>query len=257
MPQTLLFPDPRPLVERLGQEFFQQAPECPGVYLMRDAADAILYVGKAKNLRKRLASYRVANPDRLARRQLRLLRAVTRIELQECSTESAALTRESELLRNLRPRFNRAGTWPGPRRFVAWRVTEEGLDLAATLAVEPGWLFHGPMGAGAFPLRAILVRLCWCAIHPERGLAGMPEGWFHGRCPELATIPASGIARADLDEVAARLQALFAGDVEPFAACIRDRTAGQTHPFESTSRDADLEALSEFAGREAERLGEA
>ena len=101
MRQMLLFPDPRPLVERLGAEFFRQAPECPGVYLMRDAKDEVLYVGKAKNLRKRLASYRVANPDRKPRRHLRLLRAVARVELQECPDESAALTRESELLRGL------------------------------------------------------------------------------------------------------------------------------------------------------------
>src|SRR5712671_4839036 len=113
MTQMLLLPDPRPLVDRLGPEFFRQAPERPGVYLMRDAADTVLYVGKAKNLRKRLASYRVANPDRMRRRQLRLLRAVSRIELQELPDEPAALARESELLRSLRPRFNRAGTWPG------------------------------------------------------------------------------------------------------------------------------------------------
>ena len=38
--QQLLFPDPRPLVERLGRDFFRRLPECPGVYLMRDESDA-------------------------------------------------------------------------------------------------------------------------------------------------------------------------------------------------------------------------
>ena len=60
--QTLLFPDPRPLVERLGHDFFRQLTDRPGVYLMQDATGLVLYVGKAKNLRKRLGSYRVANP---------------------------------------------------------------------------------------------------------------------------------------------------------------------------------------------------
>src|SRR5258707_853571 len=139
MTQMLLIPDPRPLVDRLGREFFRQAPERPGVYLMRDAADTVLYVGKARNLRKRLASYRVANPDRMRRRHLRLVRAIARIELQECADEASALARESELLRGLRPRFNRAGTWPGVPRFLAWRVTEAGMDIAVMEAVEAGW----------------------------------------------------------------------------------------------------------------------
>src|SRR5215471_15380050 len=113
MKQMLLFPDPRPLVERLGAEFFRSAPTSPGVYLMRDAVDTVLYVGKAKNLRKRLGSYRVANPDRMKRRHLRLLWVVARIDLLICDTEESALARESELLKSFRPRFNRAGTWPG------------------------------------------------------------------------------------------------------------------------------------------------
>ncbi len=80
MAQMLLFPDPRPLVERLGADFFRRAPDHPGVYLMRDASDTVLYIGKAKSLRKRLASYRVANPERMRRRHLRLLHAVVRNE---------------------------------------------------------------------------------------------------------------------------------------------------------------------------------
>src|SRR6266481_5591929 len=161
MTQMLLFPDPRPLVERLGLEFFRQAPESAGVYLMRDATDCVLYVGKAKNLRKRLASYRVANPDRLKRRHLRLLRAVVRIEVRECADELGALTEEAELLRTLRPRFNRAGTWPGTARFFGWRTGAQGLDLAVTTATEDGWMFHGPVGASAFFLRSSLARLLW------------------------------------------------------------------------------------------------
>jgi len=87
----LLIPDPRPLVEQLGVEFFREAPDTPGVYLMRDAADAVVYVGKAKNLRRRLGSYRVANPERMPRRHLRMLRLVARIDLHECESETAAL----------------------------------------------------------------------------------------------------------------------------------------------------------------------
>ena len=241
MSQMLLFPDPRPLVERLGPDFFRQAPERPGVYLMRDAADVVLYVGKAKNLRKRLASYRVANPDRMRRRHLRLVRLVERIELEVCADEPAALARESELLRNLRPRFNRAGTWPGTPRFLCWRATADGMELSITQTPEAGWHIHGPMGAGAIPLRASLLRLLWCALRADRGLAGTPEGWFEGRHGEIATIPRGQAPVAGFQDASARLTRLFEGQAAEFAAWVRERTEKQNCPFEVAAREEDLE----------------
>jgi excinuclease ABC subunit C len=72
--QILLISDPKPLDERLGRKFFRKIPKRPGVYLMRDKADNVLHVGKAKNLQQRLRNYRNANPDRMPRRHLRTLR---------------------------------------------------------------------------------------------------------------------------------------------------------------------------------------
>lgn len=111
--QLWLFPPPKPLVERLGKDFFRALPTGPGVYLMCSSEGGILYVGKARNLRKRLASYRSANPERLPRRIIRLLHRVTRIEWDECRTEEAAGNREELLISVLNPRFNGAGkVWP-------------------------------------------------------------------------------------------------------------------------------------------------
>jgi excinuclease ABC subunit C len=111
--QLRLFPPPKPLVERLGDEFFRALPSGPGVYFMCGATEGVLYVGKACNLRKRLSSYRVANPERLSRRIIRLQYCVTRIEFDQCPTEEAALNREELLICVLNPRFNGAGkVWP-------------------------------------------------------------------------------------------------------------------------------------------------
>ena len=80
---------------------------------MSGANEGVLYVGKARNLRKRLSSYRVANPERLPRRIIRLLHRVTRIEFDICPTEEAARYREELLICVLNPRFNGAGkVWP-------------------------------------------------------------------------------------------------------------------------------------------------
>lgn len=210
MPQLLLFPDPRPLVERLGREFFRQVPDQPGVYLMRGAAETVLYVGKAKRLRHRLRSYRVANPGRMARRTLRLLRLVERIDWEECDSESAALQREAELLLALKPRFNRAGIWRGPDRYLGWRVTLTGLELAVELSPLPGWTWAGPYGARAVHLHRALVRLLWGRFHPARGLAGMPPGWWGGHHGTKLIIPHQSPAFVAEQQLA--LSRLAAGD---------------------------------------------
>lgn len=121
--QLWLFPPPRPLVERLGEEFFRTLPTSPGVYLMCGEREGVLYVGKARNLRKRLCSYRVANPERLPRRIIQLLFQVRRIELDVCANEAAAQFREEELIGALCPRFNVTGVvWPTKRRMVMQRT---------------------------------------------------------------------------------------------------------------------------------------
>ncbi len=107
--QLWLFDPPKPLVERFGEEFFRTLPTGPGVYLFCGETEGVLYVGKAKNLRRRLSNYRVANPERLPRRIVRLLHQVRRIEWDECGTEQAATHREGELICAMNPQFNRAG----------------------------------------------------------------------------------------------------------------------------------------------------
>jgi len=72
----------------------------------------VLYVGKTRNLRRRLCCYRVANPERMPRRIIRLLFQVTRIEYDLCPDEQSARYREAMLIALLEPKFNRAGrTW--------------------------------------------------------------------------------------------------------------------------------------------------
>ena len=251
--QTLLFADPRPLVERLGQDFFRQLTERPGVYLMRDAQENVLYVGKAKNLKKRLNSYRVANPDRMARRHLRLLRAVARIELQECADEAAALAKEAELLLALRPKFNRAGTWPATPRFLVWQRDETRLALAISETPTAGWQAFGPFGSGIVHLRAALLRLLWFALNPSSGSTAMPAGWTHGRLGEIATISDTRRNEPGIRTIELVLTELFAGNNDGFVAWVGEQTKPLAYAHDLAMRDADLETVIQIMEAKARR----
>ncbi len=230
----LLFPDPRPLVERLGAGFFRGLPESPGIYLMRDGGGKILYVGKALNLRRRLGSYRVANPDRMAARHLRMLRAVERIEVEECVDEEAALEAEARLLRSVRPKFNRAGIWSAAPSFLGWRVAGTILEFGVVEEAGREWRVMGSM-RGAWRTRNALARLAWCAANPGRSFAEMPHGW--------SDMMAKGARRVDcgenLEEVAGLLEILMDGDWLEFAA--RMHAVNHLGAFDAATIMADLE----------------
>ena len=80
------------------------APSTPGVYRMLDAAGDVLYVGKAKNIHKRVASY--LRPTGIEARIARMVAATASVEFVSTRTEPEALLLEANLIKRLRPRFN-------------------------------------------------------------------------------------------------------------------------------------------------------
>jgi excinuclease ABC subunit C len=80
------------------------APGSPGVYRMVGAKGEILYVGKAKNLRRRLVAY--ARPERQSTRIRRMIALTATVELVTTHTEVEALLLESNFIKKLKPRYN-------------------------------------------------------------------------------------------------------------------------------------------------------
>jgi excinuclease ABC subunit C len=97
--------DPRPERLRRLSEKARSLPDVPGVYLMKDAAGVVLYVGKAVRLPDRVSSYFVPSADLGARKQP-MLDVVEDVEVLECEAEWEALLLESRLVKDLKPRFN-------------------------------------------------------------------------------------------------------------------------------------------------------
>ena len=90
----------RAVIER----YAKLAPSSPGVYRMIDANGDVLYVGKAKNIRKRILAY--ARPTGYDTRIERMIAATALLEFVSTATETEALLLEANLIKRLRPRFN-------------------------------------------------------------------------------------------------------------------------------------------------------
>jgi excinuclease ABC subunit C len=92
------------------RESIAKLPTGPGVYLFKDAADVVLYVGKAKSLRSRVASYFQPSADLLSTRGAEINHMirdlVTDVSILECDSEVDALLRENRLIKDIQPRFN-------------------------------------------------------------------------------------------------------------------------------------------------------
>ncbi|MBL1430423.1 MAG: excinuclease ABC subunit UvrC [Robiginitomaculum sp.] len=88
----------------LIKDHVRQLPATPGVYRMSDANGNLLYVGKAKSLKKRVNSYTkiVGHPRRIQR----VINATTSMEFILTETETEALLLESNLIKRLKPRYN-------------------------------------------------------------------------------------------------------------------------------------------------------
>jgi excinuclease ABC subunit C len=84
--------------------YVKRLPNKPGVYRMTDEHGTVLYVGKAKDLKKRVAAY--TSYDRHPTRLKRMIRATTNMEFVVTESEVEALLLEAQLIKKLKPRYN-------------------------------------------------------------------------------------------------------------------------------------------------------
>jgi DNA polymerase III subunit epsilon len=221
-------------------------PRCPGVYLFRDAAGRVLYVGKAKDLRTRVRSYfsgdgRVKIAD--------LLRELAAVDHLPCATELEAGVREVRLIQHHRPRYNRRGR--NPERYAYLKLTRERFPrLSLVRKVLPdGARYLGPFpSAGqaelvksaiedALPLRRCTQRL------GARGGGSACALLELGRCLGPCT---GAVAQERYAALVASLEAALDGDPEPLLGPLRRRmaryAADQRYEQAAGARDR-LEAL--------------
>ncbi len=132
--------------QNVFKKALMSAPNEPGVYRVFDSEDEIIYIGKAKNLKMRIASYLTENAKD-ADKVRRMLREAARLEFEVTSSELHALLKELSLIRKFRPRFN--SQLVNSRRFPFIRLTTDRkfdrLDVVYELDGEGR--YYGPFGS--------------------------------------------------------------------------------------------------------------
>src|ERR687885_1496234 len=137
------------------KEKLDNLPTSPGVYLHKDGAGKIIYVGKAKNLRNRVRSYFQAGRDRDAKTR-ELVRRIADLEFIVTDTEVEALVLESNLIKKHKPRYNVALKDDKQYPHLKLTVNEPFPRVMITRRVQrDGALYFGPFLPASMARRSI------------------------------------------------------------------------------------------------------
>ncbi|MFB3097916.1 MAG: excinuclease ABC subunit UvrC, partial [Dehalococcoidia bacterium] len=194
----------------------QVAPEKPGVYLMKDAGDNILYVGKASVLRNRLRSY-FGSPSGHSAKIRRLVPQITDFEFIVTDTEAEALILENTLIKRYRPRYNARLKDDKTYPFLKIDLSEEFPRVYITRQVsDDGARYFGPFAtAGSVRQTMDLVK----KLFPYRSCTKVITGSDPRPCLEYfihrCVAPCSGYAsREDYDQVVQQVIMFMEGNTE-------------------------------------------
>src|SRR4051812_47571299 len=227
------------------RRYAKHAPKGPGVYRMADAKGEVLYVGKAKSIRKRIVSYarQAGHTARIAR----MIAATASMEFVTTTTETEALLLETNLIKRLRPRFNVLMRDDKSFPYIVITKGETPPMIAKHRGArnKPGD-YYGPFASAQAVHRTItalerafLIRSCTdtvyesrtrpCLLHQIKRCSGPCTGEIsHTDYAELvreAKAFLSGKSRAVKDEMAGEMESASAALDFERAAVYRDRLA--------------------------------
>ena len=221
-------------------------PTEPGCYLWRDRGDRVIYVGKAKNLRSRLASYFGAW-DGIAQRTRAMLEAARRVEWIVCDNEVEALHLEYNLIKRHRPRYNVRYTDDKSYPYLAVTVQEDvPRAMVRRNPRKDGTRYFGPY-AHAYAIRETLdlllrvfpVRTCSKGVFDRCRRNDRPCLLYHiGRC----AAPCVGkVSEAEHHQLVDDLIRFLEGDTETTLEDLERQMAAEAEKlnFEAAARIRD------------------
>ena len=160
----------------LTQEMLQDVPSLPGVYFFHGASGKILYIGKAKCLRKRVRSY-LHKVKKRPTKIKRLVRWTTDVQYQVCRSELEALFLESRLIKEHQPSYNTALKYDRKSWYIRidlsadFPAVEQVSEIQADTARYFGPFFSKRWTAEAIDVfhRIFPIRTCEGTINPRPG----------------------------------------------------------------------------------------
>jgi excinuclease ABC subunit C len=204
------------MAESTFQHRLRVTPEKPGVYLMKDAGDNVLYVGKASVLRNRLRSY-FGSPSGHSAKIRRLVPQITDFEVIVTDTEAEALILENTLIKRHRPRYNARLKDDKTYPFLKIDLSEEFPRVYITRQVsDDGARYFGPFAtAGSVRHTMDLVK----KLFPYRSCTKVITGSDPRPCLEYfihrCVAPCSGYAsREEYDRVIQQVIMFMEGNTE-------------------------------------------
>jgi DNA polymerase III subunit epsilon len=235
-------------------------PHATGVYLFRDKAGRVLYVGKAKDLRARVRSY-FSGDGRS--KVAELIRELATIDHLRCASELEAGIREVRLIQRHRPRYNRRSR--NPERYCYLKLTRERFPRLSLVrkVLADGARYLGPFSSSgqaelvksaiedALPLRRCSSRLgprvrgSACALLELRRCLGpctgeLPEADYAGVVGVLAAALDGGDPEPLLGPLRRRMAAYAAEQRYEQAAATRDRLEALSRALSDARRTASL-----------------
>ncbi len=233
-------------------------PLDPGVYQFIDSAGRVIYVGKAKSLRKRVSSYFVQSKEHSAKVRI-MVRHIVEIRHIVVSSETDALLLENSLIKSLQPRYNILLKDDKTYPWIVLRHEPFPRIESTRRLVRDGSQYFGPYGSVAMQ-RAILefirevipLRTCKLNLSPERIARGN-----YSTCLQyhIGNCKAPCIGAQSPEEYATHIElaaAILKGDLRPVRSYLEEemgRAAAELR-FEQAQRfKSRLEALENYRSR--------
>lgn len=200
-------------------------PTTPGVYLYKDAGGRIIYVGKARNLRRRILSY-FRPPDQLTPKTRAMIGHAASLETLNTTTEKEALLLEASLIKKHRPHYNIV--LRDDKQYILFRLSEKDefprLEITRKARRRDGARYFGPFTSG------LAARETWKWLHRVFPLRRCTDRAMRNRVRpclyhhlHLCLAPCTGQADpGEYREMTRRVALLLAGKSRELIDLLRD-----------------------------------